>query len=495
MKFNISKLSQNIILNFTGSGWQGLLTLIVTPFQVSFLGIKAYAVIGLLALLQVIINSLDFGLAATVTKLVAEDADNEKKSAAPLASLHILYWAIGFVIFLILIPCAGLIANIWTEDASSINPKTLENSIVLISIYLGIRYPVAFYSGVMNGMQWMGTQNCIKIVIQSLRLGGGVIVLVFSPTIEPLLGWYCLTSILEVSIYILILREKLPELFYFKKANVKSLRLQWRYSAGMYAVSLTGLLLGQLDRITVSNILTLEDFSVYSIIYNASIFISLIQLSVNTATFSTFSSVLSNRCKDATNLFSNYYLQANKLMAALVSFPCIALVFYSDEVLSLWINPEVADQGSLCLSILAIGFFLAAIVSNAYTAMTASSNQKFLLYINLAAISWYLPIMYILVKKYGIDGAAFSWLLLNLFYMFTMVPIVEEKISKQTYIVWIKSIFGMEFFSAILIVAISKMLKLALGMDSEIYFFCSLLFGALAYILILIRRFVLKGIA
>ena len=484
IKINTGRVSLNVVFNCIGSGWQGILTLIVTPFQVYFLGIEAYGIIGLLALLQVLVNSLDFGLSATVTKLVASNDEKEDDITASLISLHFLYWLLAFFMFAVMLFGVEPISNIWIKSSSSLSADVINNSVLLIACFLGARYPVIFYTGVMNGLQLMGMQNAIKVTVQTLRLGGGLGFLAYDPSIETLLKWYFFTAIFELIIFILFLTKKIPFLFYFRKFSIKSLRYQWKYSAEMYVVSLSGLFLGQLDRIAVSQFLTLENLGIYSIVYNFSILISLIQVSVNTASFSAFVNSFTSINKVQNDTFIHYYEYVNGLMVTLVSFPCIVVIFFSGDILSAWINDNVATQGSFCLVILSIGFFLNAVVSNSYTAFVASGNPRFPLYINLIGMIWYLPTVYYLVDRYGIDGASIGWLLLNLYYVFTIVPLAQIKIIKRRLPEWIYCIFGINFIFPFIIVAIFKGIFIIVGPGVENLIYTLVLIACFYFILV-----------
>ncbi|MDD5471464.1 MAG: hypothetical protein PHP05_06070, partial [Sideroxydans sp.] len=67
------KLKSNIIFNFLGSAWLGILTLVVTPIQVHLLGIEAFGFVGIITILQVMLGALDLGISARVTKFVLSD--------------------------------------------------------------------------------------------------------------------------------------------------------------------------------------------------------------------------------------------------------------------------------------------------------------------------------------------------------------------------------------------------------------------------------------
>ena len=67
----MSSLKINILANFAGQAWSGLLTLALVPVYIKFLGIEAYGLIGFYAMLQGMLVVLDFGLGQTLNRELA----------------------------------------------------------------------------------------------------------------------------------------------------------------------------------------------------------------------------------------------------------------------------------------------------------------------------------------------------------------------------------------------------------------------------------------
>jgi O-antigen/teichoic acid export membrane protein len=173
----LGRLKANIIFNFLGSAWLGVLTLAVTPVQVHYLGVEAFGFVGLITILQVLLGSLDLGIAATVTKIVSSDhSEQRKESADALNTASTVYWCIAFLIALLLWANSTRVADFWISS-TQLDPTTVALGIQIIAVYLGLRWPVAFYSGVISGLQRMDALNIIKASVNTLRLVGGVVVL------------------------------------------------------------------------------------------------------------------------------------------------------------------------------------------------------------------------------------------------------------------------------------------------------------------------------
>ena len=64
-------LKRNLIANFLGQGWTALMGLAFIPLYIKYLGMEAYGLIGLFALLQAWLSLLDMGMTPTLSREMA----------------------------------------------------------------------------------------------------------------------------------------------------------------------------------------------------------------------------------------------------------------------------------------------------------------------------------------------------------------------------------------------------------------------------------------
>ena len=432
----VPKLKSNIIFNFLGSAWLGILTLAVTPIQVHFLGVEAFGFVGLITILQVLLGSLDLGISATVTKVVSSDHSSQRSASAnAVNTASSVYWIIAILIAVLLLLNSAKVAVFWLSR-TRLDPATVTLGIQIVAVYLGLRWPVAFYTGVIGGLQRMDVLNMVKAGVQTLRLVGGIVVLFFVPDLVAFLVWFAISAAVELLAYAALTYRLLPTLRLWPYFSLASFKEVWKYSAAMNVIALTALVLSQADRLAVTKFLSLEALGYYSIAYNASIAISLVQGAINSATFPAFSHSFSSG--QHTDLLSRYG-KASQLTGFVVALPCFALVFFGHEILQLWISARVADQVALTMAWLALGFFFNAVVSNAYMAAVACGQPSLPLKINLLAMVLYLPALYWLVHQYGTAGAAAAYAGLNVYYVLTLVPVVQARVMEQGMGMWVRA--------------------------------------------------------
>lgn len=64
----MSALKRNLIANIGGRVWAGLIGLVFIPVYIRYLGIEAYGLIGLFAVMQAWLVLLDMGMTPTLTR-------------------------------------------------------------------------------------------------------------------------------------------------------------------------------------------------------------------------------------------------------------------------------------------------------------------------------------------------------------------------------------------------------------------------------------------
>jgi hypothetical protein len=82
------------------------------------------------------------------------------------------------------------------------------------------------------------------------------------------------------------------------------------------------------------------------------------------------------------------------------------------------------------------GFLLNAIVSTSYIVAVACGRPVLSLNVNVIALALYLPALYGATLSWGIEGAATCWLLLNLYYLLSLVAMLQRVLLRQSFGGW-----------------------------------------------------------
>jgi O-antigen/teichoic acid export membrane protein len=412
-------LKHNIVANLAGGSWNTVLVILVTPVQVGLLGVEAYGLISLIAVLQIIAGALDFGLASTVTREVAHNNGRPDTGTAALVNAaSAVYWITAALAAAALWAAADAVPARWLKT-DSLAPELVARAIEMIAVFLLLRWPIALYSGVLSGAQQMGLLNALKSAAITLRLAGGAALLLVKPDLLWLLAWYVATATLELAGFIFYAFRAYPPLRVIPRLDLAAIRKASGFSATMYAIALLAMLLTQIDRLAIGRLLGLEALGYYSVAYTAAMGLSLLQTSINNAALPAFANA--HGAGDGSALRERYH-RISELMGFVLTPMAMTLVFFGHDIFVLWVGATVADATLWALPLLAAGFLLNAVFSSSYIFAVAAAQPGLFLRANVVGLLLFLPVLLACIHLAGIAGAAAAWLLLNVYYLAFVLP-------------------------------------------------------------------------
>ncbi len=425
-------VKRNIIANFAGQGWAAVMALAFVPLYIKFLGIEAYGLIGFFAMLQGAFQILDFGLSQTMNREMARYStlpDKAGEARDLVRTLEVGYWAIGFVICIVVITASPFIAEHWIKPGT-IPVKTIHHSVMIMGVVAAFQWPLSFYDGGLMGLQKQVLSNSIKIGISTLSSFGGIFILwKVSPTITAFFTWQIIVSALSLIIFTASLWSSLPAADRPPVFNPNLLRNIWRFAAGMSGIALSAIILSQLDKVILSRLLTLEMFGYYTLAGAASsVILTLLGGPVFNAIFPRLTSLIAVNDDIGLKLL---YHQGTQLMAVLILPVAAVLAFFSYDILLLWTSSvKTADAASPIVSLLMIGMALNCLMAMPYALQLSHGWTSIGLRINTFLIITLVPAIYFMATRYGVMGAASVWVVLNSMYMLIGVPLTHRRLLK-----------------------------------------------------------------
>lgn len=433
----MTTLRNNLIANYLGNGWVALMSFAFVPAYIHFLGIESYGLIGFFVTFQALLSLLDLGLGASINRQMARLSVDDANVAAKrnlLRTLELIYWAISGLIALIVFLAAPVIAHDWLQ-AKQIPASSVQQGIVLMGFVFAARWPFALYSGALMGLQRQVLLNGIKIGIETLRSAGAVLILwLYSPTLSAFLYWQFFVAVLGSMLTAWLTWRALPTSSIAARFDFEQLRRIWRFAAGLSGISVTVVLLTQVDKVVLSRMLSLDDFGYYTLAW--AVAGGLVQLIV--PIFAAFYPRLTQEVAHGNDesIRRTYHLGA-QLMASIILPVGITLTVFSQEVLNLWThNAQLAEKTHLIMSIVLVGTCMNGLMNMPYALQLAYGWTRLALMTNIIAASILAPLVIFGAKQYGVVGAASVWVLLNLGYMLIPLQIMHTRLLKDEKMNW-----------------------------------------------------------
>lgn len=114
----MSQLKRNLLANYLGQGWTAVMGLAFVPLYIRYLGMEAYGLIGLFAVMQAWLTLLDMGMTPTLNREMARytaGAHSPQSIRDLLRSLEILCFSVAALIAVGVWAGSGYLASDWLK--------------------------------------------------------------------------------------------------------------------------------------------------------------------------------------------------------------------------------------------------------------------------------------------------------------------------------------------------------------------------------------------
>jgi len=486
------RLRRNLLAGLVNSAWSAIIGLAVVPFYIKYLGIEAYGLIGFFVTFQTILQLLDMGLAPTINREVARcHATKNMQSARNLLhTLAVIYWMMAIIIAGLIYYVAPYITKYWLQT-KSLPQESITQAVMLMGLIIACRWPAGVYMGALMGAQRLTISSGVNIAAISLANLGAIFVLVFvSTTIQAFFLWQAGVGF----IYAISMRFFAWRIIGNKRNTrfeLKEIKRIWRFSAGMMGVSLSGLVLLQIDKLLLSKMLTLDDFGRYAL---ASVVASGIYVLLTPLFNVIYPRMSTMVAKGNTHKLLDFYKSGTRLFLAILFPIAITISVFSDKLLYLWTKDQsLASIASPIVSLLILGTALNGAMHFPYALQLAYGESRLSLKINLILLSIMTPSIIIFVKTYGALGGAIAWLLTNIVYLAVGTYITHSKIFKGNAASWLFGDVGLPMIVTLVFSGLGGIMIRYLNLPNFIEIFCILVLACIAFVLTVISSSKLRS--
>lgn len=431
-----SIIKKNVLANFGGKAWSGLIQLAFVPLYIKFLGMEAYGLIGFFIMLQTVLGVLDLGLSTTLTRELAlrSASDNTQEARNLVRTMEWIYWPIAIVIAVGIAIIAPWIASSWLSS-NALPAQSLLHTIILMGFAIAAQWPYSLYSGGLIGLQKQVLLNTVRAFMATAQAGGAVLVLwLISPSIEAFFIWQIGIVGIQTVFTGYLLRSSLSCKIMGENNVMASfswylLRQTWRFAAGITGISAVAIILTQMDKVILSKLLSLEQFGLYMLAFTLGNALAFLVSPVSTALFPQLSALVA---EGNTEELSRLYHKGCQVVALFVFPVGILIAFFPQEILMLWIrDTKIAENAHVLLRLIVVGCLLNASVSMPYMLQLANGWTSLSFYKNIVAIIILMPLLFSLTSYMAAVGGAITWVLLNAGYVLFEIPLMHRRLISQ----------------------------------------------------------------
>lgn len=459
------RTGRNLLAGFGGSVWIALVGLAVIPVYVRYLGIEGYALIGFLATAQTFVQILDLGLSAGINREIARGSAIGELAEARclLHTLAVIYWATAGVIALTVVLLSPILAESWLRSGQ-LAVESLSSALMLIGLVIACRWPGQLYQGALMGAQRIVISSGLNVAFVTAASVGAVGVLAFvSKTVHAFLLWQAGVSL----IFVLAVRFAAWRVLPGPKIKFDRHRLKriWSFSASVAGITISGIVLSQLDKLVLSKMVELTEYGQYMLASAIAAALYLFTAPLSNVLFPRFSALV--HAADTARLVDTYRL-STRLLGAFVFPAAMLLSVFSREIVHAFTgDSELAHNSGALLPLLAIGTALHGIMHIPYALQLAYGMTRLPLLINTVLVLVISPLTVILAWAYGAGGGAAAWLALHALYFVLGTWITHRHLLKGIGLGWMTWEVGIPFGVSALVGLAAKYLPW--GSDLSLY--------------------------
>jgi O-antigen/teichoic acid export membrane protein len=422
-------LKKNVVANYLGQGWQALMGLAFVPLYIRYLGIEAYGLIGIFALLQGWLALLDMGMKPALGREMARftaGAHNAQSIRDLLRTIELIGFALAGLVALGIWAASGWMAHHWVTP-KHLPVEVVAHAFAVMGIVSASRFIEDIYMSCIVGLQRQVLQNVVTGIMATARGLGAVGVLAWiSPTIRAFFFWQGLISVITVALFASVVHRALPAASQRPRFSKPALIGIWRFAAGMMAITILSLLLTQVDKILVSRLLTLETFAYYAL---AGVVVTALNLMTGPITGALYPRLTQLAASGDETALRAVYHQGAQLVTVLTGSAAMVLIMFGEMVLRLWTgNPPLAQKVAPLVAVLALGTLFNCLMLLPYQLMLAHAWTSLTMGFAIVAVAILVPAVMWVVPRYGPIGAAWVWVTLNAGHLIFTIPLMHRRL-------------------------------------------------------------------
>lgn len=432
-------LKRNLIANYLGQGWTALMGLAFIPLYIKYLGIEAYGVIGLYAVLQAWLSLLDMGMTPTLSREMARFTGGGHTAESIrdlLRSIEVMAFGIALLIAGGIAFGSTWIATHWLT-AEKLPVEVVAQAFAIMGLVTALRFVESIYRSSIVGLQRQVLFNIVNSAMATLRgLGAVAVLALVSPTIQAFFLWQGLLSSLSLGILATVTYASLPRAERMARFSLTALRGVWRFAGGMLGITFLALLLTQVDKVLLSKLLSLSEYGYYAL---AAAVAGALYMLISPITQAVYPRLCELHARNDRAALAEIYHKAAQLVSVLAGSATIVIILFAETFLRLWTQDhDLAARTAPLLSLLILGNLLNGLMWVPYQTQLAHGWTSLTVKVNLVAVAVIVPAILLVTPHYGPKGAAWVWACLNAGYLLIGVQFMYRRILSAEKWRWYK---------------------------------------------------------
>ncbi len=402
---------KNTVANTFGLLTGPILSLLLVPFYLHYLGLESYGLIGFFTALQLVLAVFSQGLSMSLQREVARRSADA--AAAPslrrlIGSFEPVYFGIALVVAAGIGSASGYFSRSWIR-IEHLDPQRVQLALMFLALRIAASFPHGLYQAVFIGTQRQVLGNALNMSGAALSASLAVAAVLIWRDIAALCAAEALAALTLIGAQRIAAFRILPRADGCARFSWSDIAAQWKLSAGLIWTSGSGVLITQMDRLLVARWFPAASLAVYNAGTAGGKLVGMIYGPFLTAVYPETCRLAGAGDRAA---LTAHVLRNARIIAALCMSFGLYLCFFARDILWVWTRNEViVREGPAVMAVYVIGNIAQSYASVFYLLQTAKGTVRYPAIFNALALGWYPLALAVLTAKWGLVGAAASWLL------------------------------------------------------------------------------------
>jgi O-antigen/teichoic acid export membrane protein len=399
-------LARNILWNLIGGGTPLIVAVFSIPVLIHSLGKDRFGILALAWALIGYASLFDIGLGRALTQLVAQKLGMGQEHEVPS-----LVWTSLLLMLMLGLIGALLMALVspWLVRHVLKIPEALQSEALHAFFLLALSVPVVIFAAGLRGLleahQRFKLLTALRLPLGVFTFAGPLLVLPFSRSLVPVV------AVLVASRFVICLAllwtcfSLVPELRRRIAWHRPSAAPLLKFGGWMTVTNIVGPLMLTFDRFIIGAMISVAAVTYYATPYEMITKFLLIPTGVVTVMFPAFSASFVNAPGRAALLYGR-----SLKYILLAIFPITLLtVALAQNGLALWLGVDFAQHSTRVVQWLAVGVLANSIAFVPFTFVQGVGRPDLTAKLHLLELPVYFTLLFLLIRAYGIEGAAIAW--------------------------------------------------------------------------------------
>ena len=395
------------LFNLLGNVLPILTALVAVPVIAHYAGVDRLGALGVVWGLIGYFGFLDFGLSRVVTRRVASALERNRAEEELTELRGFLWWwaTPGLIVITVLLILARPIAARFFPD--NWMGTELDNGWIWICLCIPITLLTNWLRGALEGGQRFARVNLLRTVFGAWNYAAPAAVVLVAPTLTAMIAVIAAGRFLALLAHAAACLQVAPEILVGPAPRrMSSGRLFFQEGGWMTVSNLIAPLMVYSDRFVLAALLPTRAVAWYVTSQEVMLRTLMVPAALAGVLFPKFSEATH---QPAAGTVFALYQRSIRLISAMMLPICTLATVLAYDALSFWLGEPFAVNSHRVVEIISIGIFVASIGQLPFAWLQGLGRSHITARIHMLELPLYALGLYVSVKQWGIEGAAWMW--------------------------------------------------------------------------------------